>query len=213
MVYCSPVYHVFKIYVFLVLSILCLTVSLSVSISLSLSLCLCLSLFCVVVVFSFFFSLFLSPFCCPFSFVFVLFVFCCFSFFFLFSSSIPLWSPALLRSVWVGPFHDHKQWHPQVVRYVRSNYKWINLFNALSELRSCVNREVGLGSHSLSYSSPVPHKSYGFCGRKTPWKKKEEATPCCLVLRGCGGDRDPWRWGKREALPNATLSSPELLLH
>ena len=38
-----------------------------------------------------------------------------------------------------------------------------------SELRSCVNREVGLGSHSLSHSSPVPNKPYGFCERKTLW--------------------------------------------
>ena len=36
------------------------------------------------------------------------------------------------------------------------------------ELRSCVDREVGLGSYSLSRSSPVPDKPYGFCGRKAP---------------------------------------------
>ena len=41
------------------------------------------------------------------------------------------------------------------------------------ELRSCVKREVGLGSHSLSHSSPVPNKLYGFCGRKAPWKRKK----------------------------------------
>ena len=34
------------------------------------------------------------------------------------------------------------------------------------ELR--VMREVGPGSHSLSYSSPVPNKPYGPCGRKAP---------------------------------------------
>ena len=28
-----------------------------------------------------------------------------------------------------------------------------------SELRNCVNREVGLGNVSLSHSSPVPDKS------------------------------------------------------
>ena len=32
------------------------------------------------------------------------------------------------------------------------------------ELRGRVNKEVGLGSHSLSHSSPVPDKPYGFCG-------------------------------------------------
>ena len=29
-----------------------------------------------------------------------------------------------------------------------------------SEIRSCVNREVGLGSYSISHSSPVPNKPY-----------------------------------------------------
>ena len=43
-----------------------------------------------------------------------------------------------------------------------------------SELRSCVNRNVGLGSHSLSQSSSVPNKPYGFCGHKAPWKKKKK---------------------------------------
>ena len=38
----------------------------------------------------------------------------------------------------------------------------------VAELGSCVNREVGLGSHSLSHSSPVPNKPYSFCGRKAP---------------------------------------------
>ena len=38
-----------------------------------------------------------------------------------------------------------------------------------SELRSCANGEVGLGSHSLSHSFPVPNKPYGFCERKTLW--------------------------------------------
>ena len=37
-------------------------------------------------------------------------------------------------------------------------------------------------------------------------------TPSCLQ-RGPGGDRDPKRWGKREVIPNATLSPPERLLH
>ena len=55
------------------------------------------------------------------------------------------------------------------------------------EVRSCchssefvVNREVGLVSHSLSHSSPIPNKLCSFCGRKAPWKKKqkkEEVTP------------------------------------
>ena len=43
----------------------------------------------------------------------------------------------------------------------------------MTELRSCVNREVGLGSHSLPHSSPVPNEPYGSCGRKAPWKKKK----------------------------------------
>ena len=33
---------------------------------------------------------------------------------------------------------------------------------------NCVNSEVGLDSHYLSRSSPVPKKPYGFCGRKAP---------------------------------------------
>ena len=41
-----------------------------------------------------------------------------------------------------------------------------------SEFRSRVNREVGMGSHSLSHSSPVPKKPYDFHGRKAPWEKK-----------------------------------------
>ena len=36
----------------------------------------------------------------------------------------------------------------------------------VSELRSCVNRELGLGCHSLFHFPPVPNKSDGFCGRK-----------------------------------------------
>ena len=51
------------------------------------------------------------------------------------------------------------------------------LTDDLAELRSCVNKEVGPGPHSLSRSSPVPNKPYGFCGRKAPRKKKKEADP------------------------------------
>ena len=40
-----------------------------------------------------------------------------------------------------------------------------------AELRSCVKREVYLGSHSLSHSSTVLNKPYGFCGRIPSWKK------------------------------------------
>ena len=43
------------------------------------------------------------------------------------------------------------------------------------ELRSCVNREVGLGSYSLSHSSPVPDKVYGFYGRKASGRQEEVA--------------------------------------
>ena len=39
-----------------------------------------------------------------------------------------------------------------------------------------MNREVGLGCHYLSLSSPVPDKPHGFCGRKTPWKKTTTKT-------------------------------------
>ena len=42
-----------------------------------------------------------------------------------------------------------------------------------------MNREVDLGSHSLSNSSSVPDKPYGFCGRKAPikkWKNKMKET-------------------------------------
>ena len=40
------------------------------------------------------------------------------------------------------------------------------------EVRSCVNREVGLGFRSLSHSSPVPNKPYGgFYGREAPERK------------------------------------------
>lgn len=35
-----------------------------------------------------------------------------------------------------------------------------------SELRRCVKRVEGLGSHSLSHSSPVSDKLYVFCGYK-----------------------------------------------
>ena len=45
--------------------------------------------------------------------------------------------------------------------------------NLTSEIKRCLKREVGLGSHSLSHSSSVPNKPYGFCGRKAPWKEKK----------------------------------------
>ena len=32
-----------------------------------------------------------------------------------------------------------------------------------------------------------------------------------VTTRSTGGDRDPWSWGKRETVPNATLSPPEVL--
>ena len=37
-----------------------------------------------------------------------------------------------------------------------------------SELRSCVNREVGLGSSPCSFLPPSPNKPHGLCGRKAP---------------------------------------------
>ena len=40
---------------------------------------------------------------------------------------------------------------------------------------SCVNREVGLGSHSLSHFFPVPNNyPYGFCERNTMKEEEEE---------------------------------------
>ena len=49
---------------------------------------------------------------------------------------------------------------------------WISTLERVKEnipqLRSYVNWEVGLGSHSLSHSFPVPNNPYGFCGRQAP---------------------------------------------
>ena len=56
-----------------------------------------------------------------------------------------------------------------------------------------MKREVGLGSHSLFQSFPVPNKTYGFCGRnyKTPRKKTKNCgqlrfiqsrAGCCLLI-------------------------------
>ena len=70
-----------------------------------------------------------------------------------------------------------------------------------AEIRNCVNREVGQGSHSPSHSAPVPDKPYCFCGHKVPWKKKG----------GCRSSGIVWteRWGRELTVPNATLSSPQ----
>ena len=46
-----------------------------------------------------------------------------------------------------------------------------------------MNREVGVGSHSLSHSYPVPDKPYGFCGLKAPRTKKEESGKIKLFTR------------------------------
>ena len=43
-----------------------------------------------------------------------------------------------------------------------------------------MNRAVGLGSHSLSHTSPVPNKPYGFCGRKAPWKSGVSELRSCV---------------------------------
>ena len=48
-----------------------------------------------------------------------------------------------------------------------------------------VNRDVGLGSHSLSYSSPVLNKPlYGFCGLKASRKKEERQAPTRNMQQG-----------------------------
>ena len=60
------------------------------------------------------------------------------------------------------------------------------LTDDLAELRSCVNKEVGPGPHSLSRSSPVPNKPYGFCGRKAPRKKKTVSRAQNLCEQGSG---------------------------
>ena len=56
----------------------------------------------------------------------------------------------------------------------------------LSELKSCVNREVGLGS------SAVPNKPYGFCGREAPWKKKERRS-CFHILKTSIFNKEDWK--------------------
>ena len=58
-----------------------------------------------------------------------------------------------------------------------------------TELRSCVNREVGLGSHShIPFFPTVPNKLYGFCGRKAPGKKKTRGQSSGAVWTG------RWAW-------------------
>ena len=53
-----------------------------------------------------------------------------------------------------------------------------------SELMSCVNSEVSVGSHSLSHSSHVPNKTYGFCGGRTPWKDEvSELGRSCVKVK------------------------------
>jgi len=44
----------------------------------------------------------------------------------------------------------------------------------LAELRSCVNKEMGLGYHSLPHSFFVPNKPYGFRERKAPSKMERK---------------------------------------
>ena len=44
----------------------------------------------------------------------------------------------------------------------------------------CVDREVGLGTHSLSQYSSVPSKPYGFGGRKASWKKPVSELRSCV---------------------------------
>ena len=74
------------------------------------------------------------------------------------------------------------------------------------ELRKCVNREVGLGSHSLSHSSSIPNsnKPCSFCGHKAPKVNKHGAErpqkPWGLLGTGRRGGGGVWRLGKREII-------------
>ena len=71
----------------------------------------------------------------------------------------------------------------------RLGYFFYLFFSA--EVRSCVNREVGLGSHSLSHfphhrrPHPVPNNPYGFCGRKEPWNTIYSAGWVGLFICSC----------------------------
>ena len=58
-----------------------------------------------------------------------------------------------------------------------------------SKLGCCVNREVGLGCHSLSHSSLVPNKPHGFCRRQAPWKKKKKTNDRARELCESRGGR------------------------
>ena len=79
---------------------------------------------------------------------------------------------------------------------------WSNT-EATTELRSCVNRMMGMGSHSLfhSFLRPlVPDKLYGFCGRQAPRNKKSQCQRSGAVRTG---------WA---LIPYSTLSSVPLSL-
>ena len=52
-----------------------------------------------------------------------------------------------------------------------------------SELRSCVNREVDLGSYSISDSSPVPNKPYVFVDVIKKHHKKDEEDASTMKRR------------------------------
>ena len=56
--------------------------------------------------------------------------------------------------------------YKNAVHRLGSHKNAVHKVSFFSELRSCVNREVGLGSHNLSQTSPIPNKLNGFCGRK-----------------------------------------------
>ena len=74
------------------------------------------------------------------------------------------------------------------------------------EPRICVNREVGLGSHSLSHTSHVPNKPYGFCGRKAPSQAKMGLAPRAQEL--CEQEGGPGL-----SFPIPYFPTPELINH
>ena len=91
--------------------------------------------------------------------------------------------------------------------WLRFLHKYFGVETRHSELRSRVNRVVGLGSHCLSHSSPDPNKPYGFCGRKAPRKKEEDTTFFAFFIIFVTNARVPsdWLWAGRDFRQQFTL--------